>query len=78
MIARAEAVPPGARKETMQRQDQLGRAEAQLGAVDGGDANDRADAVVVNQERNQVFKQFAIAADIAEGFAQLLEAVPDD
>ena len=63
-----QAVGDGDKLHQQQRQDQLGGAKAQLGAVDGRHADDRADAVVVDQEGNQVFEQLAVAADMRTAF----------
>src|SRR5690606_11591829 len=52
--------------------NQLDGAEAQLRAVNGGDADDRADTVVIDEEGDQELEQLAIAAQVAEGRAQPL------
>ncbi len=55
------------------RRDQLDGSEAQLCAVDGCDADDRAYPVVVDEKRDQETQELAILADVAKGLPQASE-----
>src|SRR5690606_21762122 len=60
--------------DQQQGQNELDTAKPQLGPINGRDADNGANAVVIDEKGNQVLEQLAIAANVGHGSSQPSEA----